>query len=136
MRKTIVVAGLIASTLACGQAQAGDKLGAVLGGAALGTAGGLILGSALANANRPQSAPAYYVAPPPPRPAPVEYVEAAPRRVMVERSPFDGRAADLHMRCDDGDRHACIRFGILIGQHHEHIAEWRRSHPDFFSYED
>ena len=31
---------------------------------------------------------------------------------------------------------ACVRFGILIGQHRERVAQWRRSHPDFFSYED
>ncbi len=49
---------------------------------------------------------------------------------------YADRAFDLHERCDSGDRHACVRFGILIGQHREHVAAWRRSHPDYFSYED
>lgn len=131
MMKTIVVAGVIVSTIACGAADARDRLGAVLGGAAIGAVGGVILGSALSA----RAAPApVYLEPPTPQRVTVEEVE--PVRHVVERSPWDDRAFDLHERCDAGDRHACVRFGILIGQHREHVAEWRRSHPDYFSYED
>lgn len=132
MMRTIVVAGVIASTLACGAAEARDRLGAVLGGAAIGAVGGVILGSALSA----RAAPApVYLEPPPPRRITVEEVEP-PVRHIVTRSPWDDRADDLHERCDAGDRRACVRFGILIGQHRERVAEWRRSRPDYFSYED
>lgn len=82
---------------AAGTATAGDRAGAVLGGAALGLLGGVALGSALA-------------APPPPpyyRPRPV-YVEAprpvyvdAPREVYVRPAPgpichFERRKAWLN----------------------------------------
>ena len=134
MRTLVLAAGALASILACGQAQAGDKFGAVLGGAAVGAVGGVLLGSALSA--RAQPAPAYYA--PPRRPTVVEVEEDVPvrRRVVVERNPWDDRAFRLHERCEDGDRHACIRFGVLIGQHRERVAEWRRDHPDFFTYED
>lgn len=132
MMKTIVVAGVIASTLACGAAEARGRLGAVLGGAAIGAVGGVILGSALSARAAPVPV---YADPPPPRRVTVEEVDVPVRRV-VEHSPWDDRAYDLHERCDAGDRHACVRFGILIGQHREHVAEWRRTHPDYFSYED
>lgn len=131
MMKAIVVAGVIASTLACGTAEARDRLGAVLGGAAIGAVGGVILGSALSA----RAAPAPVYLDQPPRRVTVEEVDPPVRRV-VEHSPWDDRAYDLHERCDTGDRHACVRFGILIGQHRERVAEWRRSHPDYFSYED
>lgn len=130
--KRVIVAGVIASTLVCGSAQAGDKLGAVLGGVAVGTVGGVLLGSALSQQARPRPV---YLQPAPPPPT-VEYVEPAPRRVVAVRSSFDDEAYGLHARCDDGDRHACVRFGIIIGQHRERVADWRRSHPDYFSYED
>lgn len=131
MMKHVIVAGVIAATLACGSAQAGDRLGAVLGGVAVGAVGGVLLGSALSAQARPR--PVYVQPAPPPT---VEYVEPAPRRVVAVRSSFDDQAYSLHERCDDGDRRACIRFGIVIGQHRERVADWRRSHPDYFSYED
>ena len=37
--------------------------------------------------------------------------------------------------CDDGDRRACVRLGIIIGEHRERREEWRREHPDVFFYE-
>jgi hypothetical protein len=132
MVKTAIAAALVVATLGCGTAQAGDKLGAVLGGVAVGAVGGAILGSAL-SAHAQQPVPVYVQAPPP-RPVVVEYDDASPPP-RVARDPFDDQAFQLHMRCDDGDRRACIRFGVLIGQHRERVAQWRRSHPDFFAYE-
>ncbi len=132
--RNAIIAGLVMSTLACGSAHAehGRNAAAVLGGAAAGFVGGAILGSALAGQPRP--APVYVQPAPPPPPTRVEYIEQ-PRRVVVVDE-YESQADRLHEACDDGNRHACVRFGILIGQHRERVASWRRSHPDFFSYED
>lgn len=46
------------------------------------------------------------------------------------------RMAELRGACWQGDRGACVRFGVIIGQHQERVAEWRRDHPDFFFYEE
>jgi hypothetical protein len=48
------------------------------------------------------------------------------------------RAAEIvgfHQLCDRGDRKACIRFGMLLGQNMERHAEWRRSHPEWWWWE-
>jgi hypothetical protein len=37
-----------------------------------------------------------------------------------------------HVACDRGDRAACVRFGILIGQNRERETEWRRTHPEWW----
>lgn len=41
----------------------------------------------------------------------------------------------LHFECDRGDRRACVRFGVMIGESREHHAEWRRSHPEWWWWE-
>lgn len=41
----------------------------------------------------------------------------------------------LRVACDDGDRRACVRLGIIIGEHRERRDEWRREHPEVFFYE-
>jgi len=41
----------------------------------------------------------------------------------------------LHQLCDRGDRHACVRFGFMLGQAQERHAEWRRMHPDWWAWE-
>ena len=125
MIRKAAAAGLVAALMTSTMAQAGDHTGAVLGGFAAGVAGGAILGAAL---NQPRPAPpppAYVVAPPPPRTVYVQHVVSGP---------YDDRMMQLHGACDAGDRHACIRFGVLIGQHQERVAEWRRVHPDYFAY--
>jgi hypothetical protein len=127
MVRHMIAAGLVASSLTCstiGTAQAGDHTGAVIGGFAAGAVGGALLGAAL---SQPRPAPVYVAPPPPPPPATV-YVQP------VAESPYDGQFMNLHAACDAGDRHACIRFGVLIGQHRERMAEWRRMHPDYFAY--
>jgi hypothetical protein len=40
-----------------------------------------------------------------------------------------------HIACDHGDRAACVRFGIMLGEHKEKREEWRRLHPEFFWFE-
>jgi hypothetical protein len=41
----------------------------------------------------------------------------------------------FHQLCDKGDRKACIRFGILIGQNQQRHADWRRAPADWFWWE-
>ena len=40
--------------------------------------------------------------------------------------------AGLHQLCDKGDRRACVRFGMMLGEMRERHAEWRRTHPEWF----
>jgi hypothetical protein len=37
----------------------------------------------------------------------------------------------FHQLFSKGDRKACIRFGIMIGEVCERHAEWCRTHPEF-----
>jgi hypothetical protein len=41
----------------------------------------------------------------------------------------------FHQLCDKGDRKACVRFGILIGENQQRHADWRRAHADWFWWE-
>jgi hypothetical protein len=40
----------------------------------------------------------------------------------------------LHRACEAGDRRACVHFGMIIGENREHREEWRREHPELFSW--
>lgn len=42
------------------------------------------------------------------------------------------RMFELRERCEDGDRRACVRFGIVIGENRERNAQWRRESPEFY----
>jgi hypothetical protein len=46
------------------------------------------------------------------------------------------RLFELRDACRGGDRNACVRFGIILGEHRERLAEWRRDHPELFFYEE
>ena len=39
----------------------------------------------------------------------------------------------LHRLCDEGDKRACVRFGMMFNENRARHDEWRRSHPHFFS---
>jgi hypothetical protein len=41
----------------------------------------------------------------------------------------------LHQLCDKGDQRACIRFGMLLNENRGRHEEWRKSHPEFWSYQ-
>jgi hypothetical protein len=41
----------------------------------------------------------------------------------------------LHQLCDRGDRKACVRFGMMLGEMRERHADWRQHHPEFFFWE-
>ena len=94
----------------------------LLGGLAAGLVGGAILDH---NLNQPRPV---YVEPRPVYAAPVQ-------PVYVARDPYFDRLHDLKRDCDRGDRNDCIRFGMLIGQHRERIAAWRRQDPDMFQWD-
>ena len=40
----------------------------------------------------------------------------------------------LHRLCDDGDKRACVRFGMMFNENRAR-HEWRRSHPEFFAFQ-
>ena len=71
--------------------------------------------------------PRVYNEPPPPRnPPPV-----------VTAAPDDLRDQMFRLRgsCDSGDKRACVRLGIIIGENRGRTAEWRREDPDLFFWE-
>jgi hypothetical protein len=65
-------------------------------------------------------------------PAAAAPVAVAPR---VVRDELGDRMLLLREGCEDGDRRACVRLGILIGENRERRAAWRREHPEVFFYE-
>jgi hypothetical protein len=65
---------------------------------------------------------------PPPPPPPL--ARGAPPRDEVRARMFEAREA-----CEDGDRRACVRLGIIIGENRERRAQWRRENPELFFYE-
>jgi hypothetical protein len=73
-------------------------------------------------------------------------VEPSPRRERPDddwrrerrserRDELRERMLELRAACDEGDRRACIRFGIIIGENRERRAQWRRDNPDAFWWE-
>jgi hypothetical protein len=56
-----------------------------------------------------------------------------PPRVVRDELP--DRMLALRQDREEDDRRACVRLGILIGEHRERRAAWRREHPDVFFYE-
>jgi hypothetical protein len=42
----------------------------------------------------------------------------------------------LHELCDRGDKPACVQFGMLLNQNRARQVEWRRTHPEFWSFQD
>jgi hypothetical protein len=65
--------------------------------------------------------------------APVEVAPPPPARAL--RDELSDRMLRLREDCEDGDRRACVRLGILIGENRERRAAWRREHPEVFFYE-
>jgi hypothetical protein len=66
-------------------------------------------------------------------PAAAPVAAAPPRR--GRRDELRERMLQLREGCDDGDRRACVRLGIIIGENRERRAAWRREHPEVFFYE-
>jgi hypothetical protein len=51
------------------------------------------------------------------------------------RDELRDRMLTLREACEDGDRRACVRMGIIIGENRERREGWRREHPELFFYE-
>jgi hypothetical protein len=51
------------------------------------------------------------------------------------QSNVEAEMISFHQLCDKGDRRACVRFGILIGQNEQRHADWRRTHADWWWWE-
>jgi hypothetical protein len=77
--------------------------------------------------------PAAAVAAPPPPPPPVVARPAV--RPVARGDELRDRMLSLREACEDGDTHACVRLGIIIGENRERRAQWRREHPEVFFYE-
>jgi hypothetical protein len=60
---------------------------------------------------------------------------APPPREESRRDEIRERMFALRAECEDGERRACVRLGIIIGEHREHRSAWRREHPDLFWWE-
>jgi hypothetical protein len=141
-----------------GGALLGGAAGAIVGGAlgggrgaAVGAVVGGVTGAAIAAQGQPRPggyryyqqacyqqrgdgwvavAPQYCAAP---AAAPVAVAPAPPPRVV--RDELGDRMMQLREGCEDGDRRACVRLGIIIGENRERRASWRREHPEVFFYE-
>jgi hypothetical protein len=68
-----------------------------------------------------------------------EFRERREREFREQRGEQRERQEELGERmhafqeaCERGDRRACVRFGILIGENRERMVEWRRERPEFF----
>jgi hypothetical protein len=138
-----------------GGAIVGGAAGAVVGGAVGGGRGAVVgaiiggaTGAAIASQGQPRSgghryyqnacyrqrgdgawvvvAPEYCATP-----APVA-VAPAPPPVAVVRDPLRDRLLELRVLCNAGDRGACVRLGIIIGENRGRQEAWRREYPDVF----
>jgi hypothetical protein len=70
-----------------------------------------------------------------PAAAPPVAVAAPPPVARVARDELYDRMLSLRAGCEEGDRRACVRLGIIIGENRERRAAWRREHPEVFFYE-
>lgn len=136
----ISMASLVASPSA--HAENGRKR-SLLEGAALGVVGGVVLdrvlqGNGIAVQQPAQAAAPVYVDQQPTYAVPQrEYEPQRPAYVPVRArpDPYFNSMSRLKAACDDGDTGSCIKFGIIIGEHKERKAEWRRNHPDMFEWD-
>jgi len=60
---------------------------------------------------------------------------AIPSSLPVRAQDREAEIIGLHQLCDRGDRRACVRFGMMIGENRQRHADWRRTHPEFFWWE-
>ena len=61
--------------------------------------------------------------------------EPEPERRARPRDELRERMLRLREECEDGDKRACVRLGIIIGENRERREAWRREHPEVFFYE-
>ena len=68
------------------------------------------------------------------RPREVERPREFDRR-PPPRDELRDRMFRLREACEDGDKRACVRLGVIIGENRERRGEWRRDHPELFFFE-
>lgn len=62
-------------------------------------------------------------------------ISATAPTTALAQSNVEAEMIGFHQLCDKGDRRACVRFGILIGQNQQRHADWRRAHADWWWWE-
>jgi hypothetical protein len=65
----------------------------------------------------------------------VGIIVVASSAVVRAQNAREAEMLGFHQLCNKGDRKACIRFGIMIGENRERHVEWRRAHPEFWWWE-
>ena len=53
----------------------------------------------------------------------------------VDCTAREAELVGLHKLCDHGDRKACVRFGMLLGEAKERHADWHRAHAEWWWWE-
>ena len=56
-------------------------------------------------------------------------------RPAFAQSDAQAEIRSYHLRCEQGERKACVVFGMAIEHHRDMQGEWRRTHPEWFWYE-
>jgi uncharacterized protein YcfJ len=68
-----------------------------------------------------------------------EYCAGPPPQPVAVAPPYHDELGDRLVEyregCEAGDRRACVRLGILIGENRERRGAWRHEHPEAFFYE-
>jgi hypothetical protein len=59
----------------------------------------------------------------------------APVAVRPVPDELSVRLIEFREGCEHGNRNACVRLGILIGENRERREAWRHEHPEVFFYE-
>jgi hypothetical protein len=60
-------------------------------------------------------------------------LSGVPAQAQQDRPTREG--ARLHELCEKGDQRACVRFGMVLNENRGRHEEWRKSHPEFWSYQ-
>ena len=51
------------------------------------------------------------------------------------QDPREAEMIGFHQMCERGDRRACVRFGIMLGENRARHAEWCRLHANWWWWE-
>jgi hypothetical protein len=62
-------------------------------------------------------------------------VFAAVSPAAAQDGPRMERLADLRDRCEQDDRRACVRFGMILGQMSDRLRDLRSTNPELFWWE-
>ena len=65
----------------------------------------------------------------------VQALLRSPLRLLPYRDELGVRLIEFRAACEAGDRRACVRLGIIIGENRDRREVWRHEHPEAFFYE-